>query len=157
MPLWIKDLSSQDPYYVLPLLMGASMFGQTLLNPTPVDPMQKNLMLAMPVVFTVFFLWFPAGLVLYWLVNNILSNCPAVDDHPVRSKQPADKNRQSSGRSQMGSEQDLLQDTIAAIATPAGTGGIGIVRVSGPKSAEIARSLIGGCTWSRAVDAGAFQ
>jgi len=71
--LWIKDLSSQDPYYVLPLLMGASMFGQTLLNPTPVDPMQKNLMLAMPVVFTVFFLWFPAGLVLYWLVNNILS------------------------------------------------------------------------------------
>ena len=71
--LWIKDLSSQDPYYVLPLLMGASMFGQTLLNPTPVDPMQKNLMMAMPVVFTVFFLWFPAGLVLYWLVNNILS------------------------------------------------------------------------------------
>ena len=71
--LWIKDLSVQDPYYVLPLLMGASMFGQTILNPTPVDPMQKNIMLAMPVVFTVFFLWFPAGLVLYWLVNNLLS------------------------------------------------------------------------------------
>ncbi len=71
--LWINDLSVQDPYYVLPLLMGASMFGQTILNPTPVDPMQKNIMLAMPVVFTVFFLWFPAGLVLYWLVNNLLS------------------------------------------------------------------------------------
>jgi len=71
--LWINDLSVQDPYYVLPLLMGASMFGQTILNPTPVDPMQKNIMLAMPVMFTVFFLWFPAGLVLYWLVNNLLS------------------------------------------------------------------------------------
>lgn len=71
--LWIKDLSVQDPYYVLPLLMGASMFGQTILNPTPVDPMQKNIMLAMPVMFTIFFLWFPAGLVLYWLVNNLLS------------------------------------------------------------------------------------
>ncbi len=70
---WIHDLAIQDPYYVLPLLMGASMFGQQLLNPTPVDPMQKNIMMAMPVVFTVFFLFFPAGLVVYWLTNNILS------------------------------------------------------------------------------------
>jgi len=70
---WIRDLAIQDPYYVLPLLMGASMFGQQLLNPTPVDPMQKNIMMAMPVVFTVFFLFFPAGLVVYWLTNNILS------------------------------------------------------------------------------------
>jgi len=70
---WIHDLAIKDPYYVLPLLMGASMFGQQLLNPTPVDPMQKNIMMAMPVVFTVFFLFFPAGLVVYWLTNNILS------------------------------------------------------------------------------------
>ncbi|MDH3465537.1 MAG: membrane protein insertase YidC [Gammaproteobacteria bacterium] len=71
--LWLKDLSLPDPFYVLPILMGASMFAQQLLNPAPLDPVQKNIMMALPVVFTVFFLWFPAGLVLYWLVNNILS------------------------------------------------------------------------------------
>jgi YidC/Oxa1 family membrane protein insertase len=62
-----------DPYYVLPILMGASMFAQQLLNPTPLDPTQKYIMMAMPAIFLVFFLWFPAGLVLYWLVNNVLS------------------------------------------------------------------------------------
>ena len=71
--LWLQDLSIPDPYYVLPILMGASMFGQQLLNPTPPDPMQAKIMMALPVVFTVFFLWFPAGLVLYWLANNVLS------------------------------------------------------------------------------------
>jgi len=71
--LWIQDLSLQDPYYVLPILMGASMFGQQLLNPTPLDPMQQKIMMALPLVFTIFFLWFPSGLVLYWLVNNVLS------------------------------------------------------------------------------------
>ena len=71
--LWIKDLSLQDPYYVLPILMGASMFGQQLLNPAPLDPMQQKIMMALPLVFTIFFLWFPSGLVLYWLVNNVLS------------------------------------------------------------------------------------
>ena len=71
--LWIKDLSLQDPYYVLPILMGASMFGQQLLNPAPMDPMQQKIMMALPLVFTIFFLWFPSGLVLYWLVNNVLS------------------------------------------------------------------------------------
>ena len=71
--LWIKDLSVQDPYYVLPILMGASMFGQHLLNPAPLDPIQQKIMMALPLVFTIFFLWFPAGLVLYWLVNNVLS------------------------------------------------------------------------------------
>ena len=70
---WIYDLSVRDPYYVLPLLMGASMVIQTRLNPTPPDPIQAKLMMALPVVFTVFFLFFPAGLVLYWLVNNILA------------------------------------------------------------------------------------
>ena len=71
--LWIKDLSVQDPYYVLPVLMGASMLAQQWLNPQPVDPMQQKLMYALPVVFTGMFLFFPSGLVLYWVVQNILS------------------------------------------------------------------------------------
>ncbi|MAX56109.1 MAG: membrane protein insertase YidC [Alcanivoracaceae bacterium] len=71
--LWINDLSVMDPYFVLPILMGASMFLQTRLNPTPADPMQAQVMKWMPIVFSVFMLWFPAGLVLYWLTNNILS------------------------------------------------------------------------------------
>lgn len=71
--LWIRDLSAMDPYFVLPLIMGASMFVQMMLNPAPADPMQARVMKLMPIVFTVMFLWFPAGLVLYWVVNNILS------------------------------------------------------------------------------------
>lgn len=70
---WIGDLSAKDPYYVLPLIMGVTMFVQTKLNPTPPDPMQAKLMLWMPVIFTGMFLFFPAGLVLYWTVNNTLS------------------------------------------------------------------------------------
>ena len=62
-----------DPFFILPLLMGASMFIQFKLNPTPPDPMQARVMQLMPVIFTVFFLWFPAGLVLYWLVNNLVT------------------------------------------------------------------------------------
>ena len=71
--LWIQDLSAIDPYYVLPILMGLTMIIQTRLNPTPTDPIQAKVMMIMPVVFSVFFFFFPAGLVLYWLVNNILS------------------------------------------------------------------------------------
>ncbi|WP_372958382.1 membrane protein insertase YidC [Marinobacter sp.] len=71
--LWIQDLSQMDPYFILPILMGASMMLQMHLNPTPPDPMQAKIMKLMPIIFTVFFLWFPAGLVLYWLTNNILS------------------------------------------------------------------------------------
>ncbi|KZZ31581.1 hypothetical protein A3755_11530 [Oleiphilus sp. HI0085] len=70
---WIHDLSVMDPYFILPILMGASMAIQMQLNPSPPDPMQAKIMKIMPVVMTVFFLWFPSGLVLYWLVNNILS------------------------------------------------------------------------------------
>ena len=70
---WIKDLSAADPFYILPVLMGATMFLQTTLNPTPPDPIQAKVMLYMPLVFSVMFLWFPAGLVLYWTVNNLLS------------------------------------------------------------------------------------
>ncbi|MCW9012568.1 MAG: membrane protein insertase YidC [Gammaproteobacteria bacterium] len=71
--LWITNLSVQDPYYILPLLMGASMFIQQKLNPAPMDPMQQKIFQIMPIMFTVFFLFFPAGLVLYWVVNNTLS------------------------------------------------------------------------------------
>ncbi len=70
---WIKDLSAQDPYYILPIIMGVSMFVQQKLNPQPVDPVQQKVFMIMPVMFTAMFLFFPAGLVLYWTVNNILS------------------------------------------------------------------------------------
>ncbi len=71
--LWLDNLSAPDPYYVLPLIMGASMLIQQKLNPAPMDPMQAKLMMSMPIVFTVFFAFFPSGLVLYWTVNNLLS------------------------------------------------------------------------------------
>jgi YidC/Oxa1 family membrane protein insertase len=70
---WIHDLSVKDPYYILPLLMGASMFAQQKLSPPPGDPTQAKVMMLLPVIFTVVFLHFSAGLVLYWLTNNILS------------------------------------------------------------------------------------
>lgn len=70
---WITDLSIKDPYFILPLIMGGTMFIQQMLNPTPPDPMQARILKLMPVVFTFFFLWFPAGLVIYWVVNNVLS------------------------------------------------------------------------------------
>ncbi len=70
---WIKDLSMADPYFVLPLLMGISMFIQQRLNPAPMDPIQAKLMMVLPFVFTIFFAFFPAGLVIYWVVNNSLS------------------------------------------------------------------------------------
>jgi YidC/Oxa1 family membrane protein insertase len=71
--LWIHDLTQHDPYYILPLLMGISMFIQQRLNPPPADPVQAKVMMMMPVVFTVLFANFPAGLMLYWFVNNTLS------------------------------------------------------------------------------------
>jgi YidC/Oxa1 family membrane protein insertase len=71
--LWIADLSEKDPSYILPVLMGATMVLQQKLQPTTMDPRQAKLMLLMPVVFTFFFLSFPSGLVLYWMVNNLLS------------------------------------------------------------------------------------
>lgn len=71
--LWLQDLSTPDPWYVLPVLMGISMFFQQKLNPAPMDPVQEKVMMTLPFVFTVFFAFFPSGLVLYWVVNNILS------------------------------------------------------------------------------------
>ncbi|MDO4700534.1 MAG: membrane protein insertase YidC [Moraxella sp.] len=71
--LWIKDLSAMDPWFILPIFMAATMFVQQLLNPQPTDPMQAKMMKIMPLIFAVFMLFFPAGLVLYWTVNNLFS------------------------------------------------------------------------------------
>jgi YidC/Oxa1 family membrane protein insertase len=71
--LWIHDLSVHDPFFVLPVLMGITMLAQQRLNPAPPDPMQARIMMALPFVFTFLFLFFPAGLVLYWFINNLLS------------------------------------------------------------------------------------
>jgi len=71
--LWIKDLATPDPFFILPILMAATMWIQTKLNPEPPDPVQAKVMKIMPIMFSVFFFFFPAGLVLYWLINNVLS------------------------------------------------------------------------------------
>ena len=70
---WIHDLSTRDPYFILPILMGGSMFLQQRLSPTPPDPTQAKVMMFLPIIFTGMFLFFPSGLVLYWLTNNVLS------------------------------------------------------------------------------------
>jgi YidC/Oxa1 family membrane protein insertase len=70
---WIHDLAAPDPFYILPIVMAVSMFIQTKLNPTPPDPVQAKVMMFMPIIFSVMFFFFPAGLVLYWVVNNVLS------------------------------------------------------------------------------------
>ena len=70
---WITDLSRSDPYYILPVIMAVTMFAQTFLNPPPTDPMQAKMMKIMPLVFSAMFFFFPAGLVLYWVVNNLLT------------------------------------------------------------------------------------
>ena len=70
---WIHDLTAPDPFYILPVLMAVSMFIQTKLNPTPPDPVQAKVMMFMPIVFSFMFFFFPSGLVLYWVVNNVLS------------------------------------------------------------------------------------
>ncbi len=89
--LWINDLSARDPYFVLPLLMGASMWLQQKLNPAPVDPVQQKIFMALPIVFTVFFAFFPAGLVIYWLTNNVLSIAQQyyITRHVVKDHAPA--------------------------------------------------------------------
>jgi len=70
---WIIDLSAPDPFYILPLVMAASMVVQMRLSPEPPDPVQARIMKVMPFIFGAFFFFFPAGLVLYWVVNNVLS------------------------------------------------------------------------------------
>ena len=89
--LWIKDLSIKDPYYVLPIIMGVSMLAQQKLNPAPLDPIQAKVMMAMPIVFTFLFLFFPSGLVLYWVVNNVLSIAQQwyITNMVIKEKKPA--------------------------------------------------------------------
>ena len=87
--LWIHDLSVPDPYYILPVIMAASMFVQTKLNPTPPDPVQAKIMMYLPIVFSVMFFFFPAGLVLYWVVNNLLSIAQQWQINQMFGKKPA--------------------------------------------------------------------
>ena len=70
---WIKDLADYDPYFITPVLMGVTMFFQQKMSPTVGDPTQAKMMLMMPVIFTVMFIYFPVGLVIYWMVNNLLT------------------------------------------------------------------------------------
>jgi YidC/Oxa1 family membrane protein insertase len=89
--LWIRDLSAADPYYVLPIVMGATQVVQQRMTPTTADPMQRRIFQLMPIFFTVLFLGFPSGLVLYWLVNNVLTIAQqAVYNHlKRRGEEPA--------------------------------------------------------------------
>jgi YidC/Oxa1 family membrane protein insertase len=87
--LWINDLSSKDPFFVLPLLMGAAMFAQFKLNPPPPDPMQAKIMQFMPLVMTGMMAWFPSGLVLYWLTNTVLSMAQQYRVNQVVEKEAA--------------------------------------------------------------------
>lgn len=89
--LWINDLSVPDPYYILPVIMAVSMYVQVKLNPTPPDPLQAKIMMWMPIVFSVMFFFFPAGLVLYWVVNNILSIAQQWQINQMFSKRSANK------------------------------------------------------------------
>jgi YidC/Oxa1 family membrane protein insertase len=92
---WIRDLAVPDPFYILPVLMAVTMFIQTRLNPTPPDPLQAKMMLWMPLIFSVMFFFFPAGLVLYWLVNNLFSIAQQwvitrrIEGKPVFGRAPA--------------------------------------------------------------------
>ena len=87
--LWIHDLSIPDPYYILPIVMAVSMFVQTKLNPTPPDPVQAKVMMYMPIVFSIMFFFFPAGLVLYWVTNNLLSITQQWQINKIFGKKPA--------------------------------------------------------------------
>ena len=89
--LWINDLSVPDRYYILPVIMAVSMYVQVKLNPTPPDPLQAKIMMWMPIVFSVMFFFFPAGLVLYWVVNNILSIAQQWQINQMFAKRSANK------------------------------------------------------------------
>ena len=128
--LWIKDLSVMDPFFVLPILMGVSMYLTQRMQPEPPDPVQAAVFKYMPIVFTFLFLWFPSGLVLYWLVNNILSIF-----------QQWFVTRQLENQVEPEMIMAYIKDTIAAIATPPGKGGIGIVRISGPDASRIGKEI----------------
>ena len=96
--LWITDLSSRDPYFILPLIMGAAMFLQQRLNPAPTDPVQARVMQIMPIMFTGFFAFFPAGLVLYWVTNTILSIAQQWKINKVVEKEAREKQGGKKGK-----------------------------------------------------------
>ena len=95
--LWIQDLSAKDPYYVLPIIMGASQFLQQKMTPAAGDPMQRRMFAMMPIFFTVLFLGFPSGLVLYWLTNNVLGIAQSYAYKRHREKKEAEANEKTAG------------------------------------------------------------
>ncbi len=129
--LWVNDLSSRDPYFVLPLLMGAAMFAQFKLNPAPPDPMQAKIMQFMPLVMTGMMAWFPCGLVLYWLTNTLLTIAQQWRVNQVVEAEAAKLRDVNS------------PDTIAAVASAPGRGAVGVIRVSGPLVPRIAIGILG--------------
>ena len=136
---WITDLSVQDPYYVLPIIMGATMVIQQKITPTTMDPTQAKIMLVLPVFMTFLFVNFPAGLVLYWLTNNVLTIGQQVLTDRLFAIRPFVTDPQNERGSML---RGGPEDTICAIATPAGEGGIGIVRLSGPQALRIADKIV---------------
>ena len=119
---WIQDLSAPDPYFILPVIYAISMFVQTKLNPQPADPVQAQVMLIMPIMFSVFFLFFPAGLVLYWVVPE-----PAVDPAAVAHQPHARSRSEGESPPLRPRRRDHRRDRHARRAAA----GIGVVRVSG--------------------------
>ena len=148
---WITDLSIKDPYFILPIIMGVTMFIQQQLNPTP-TPMQARVMKLLPIIFT-FFLWFPAGAVLGGQQHPV--HRPAVVHYAADRGRgetrltpcPPMQNAPDWGVllsvAQKGGRMIPARDTIAAVATAPGRGGVGIVRVSGPRARAIAITLSG--------------
>ena len=131
--LWIDDLSKRDPFFVLPILMGAAMLLQMRLSPAPPDPVQARVMQIMPIIFTVMFAFFPAGLVMYWLTSTVLG-----------SSSSGASTRSSRARADRGANvRPPADDTIAALATAPGTGAIAILRISGPDARSIAERVLG--------------
>ena len=119
-----------DPYFVLPILMGVSMYLTQRMQPEPPDPVQAAVFKYMPVIFTFLFLWFPSGLVLYWLVNNVLS---------ILQQWFVTRQLENQARKEL--TMAYIKDTIAAIATPPGKGGVGIVRISGRGAVRIGKEI----------------
>jgi hypothetical protein len=145
---WIKDLSAPDPYFVLPVVYAITAYLQVRLSPTPIsDPVQAKVMQIMPIAFSVMFVFFPSGLVLYWLINNSLQIFQQWHMNRVLEKEA----RPRRGEAAVGAP---AVDTIAAIATPSGRGAVGVVRVSGrdvPAMIEplVARALVRASRLSR--------
>src|SRR5690606_27877792 len=151
---WIQDLTARDPWFILPVINVAVMWATQKLSPmTGMDPMQQRMMQMMPLVFGVMMVFFPAGRVLYWVTNGGLGLLqqwymlrkygePAPAKACSEAVKPASR-RASSFCTPMNTRRAEPTDTIAAIATPSGAGGVGIVRLSGPDAAAIARQLCG--------------